>query len=188
MTGCATRSFEKAMSRVAIDRVYNDLSALGHELGPDRIGLDVNIVIAGPGTSPETAVEDAVRTAHYALEAGVRHKIKVDLNLHPYYQGRRGRPVFRTIGVVHWRRRYERSPKSSPWFDRWRQTPQSSLAGKTRGTTKSVGSAKAISSAAALPLTDSIRLTILIRTQRTLMSALVIETVAAPARSGNVAS
>ena len=85
---------EKAMPRVAIDRVYSDLSVLGRELGQERIGLDVNIVIGGPGTSPDTAVEDAMRTAHYALDSGVRHKIKVDLNLHPYYQGRRGAARF----------------------------------------------------------------------------------------------
>jgi hypothetical protein len=81
---------QKGMPRAAIDRVYGDLSALSVELGPRTIGLEVNIVIAGPGTSPDTAVEDAVMTARYALDAGARHKIKVDLNLHPYYRGDRG--------------------------------------------------------------------------------------------------
>jgi hypothetical protein len=81
---------QKAMPRVEIDRVYHDLSALAREVGQDRIGLDVNIVIAGPGTFPETAVEDAVRTAQYALELGARRRVKVDLNLHPYYRGTRG--------------------------------------------------------------------------------------------------
>ena len=59
-----------------------------------RIGLDVNIVIAGPGTTPETAVEDAVMTARYALTAGAEHGVKVDLNLHPYYVGSRGSARF----------------------------------------------------------------------------------------------
>ena len=94
MTGCETSVLQKAMPRAAIDRVYRDLGALGLELGPGRIGLDVNIVIAGPGTSPETAVEDAVRTARYALDLGSRHGIKVDLNLHPYYRGDRGAARF----------------------------------------------------------------------------------------------
>jgi hypothetical protein len=86
---------QKAMPRAAIDRVYSDLSALCLELRPARIGLDVNIVIAGPGTSPDTAAEDAVRTARYALDLGSHYGIKVDLNLHPYYRGDRGASRFR---------------------------------------------------------------------------------------------
>ncbi len=85
---------QKAMPRVAIERVYGDLSALGFELGPGRIGLDVNIVIAGPGTSAGTAVEDAAATAQYALASGVRQRINVDLNPHPYYRGDRGASRF----------------------------------------------------------------------------------------------
>jgi hypothetical protein len=85
---------QKAMPRVAIERVYSDLSALGRELGPGRIGLDVNIVIAGPGTSPGTAVEDAVATARYALDLSAHQRISVDLNLHPYYRGDRGASRF----------------------------------------------------------------------------------------------
>ena len=61
----------KAMSRRAIDRVFHDLGTLAADLGPGRIGLDVNIVIAGPGTSPENAVDDAVITARSCLIAGV---------------------------------------------------------------------------------------------------------------------
>jgi hypothetical protein len=84
----------KAMPRATIDRTFGDLGALCRDLGPGRIGLDVNIVIAGPGTSPETAVDDAVTTAHYALESGISHGLKVDLNLHPYYRGDRGAARF----------------------------------------------------------------------------------------------
>ena len=51
----------KAMPRAAIIRVFRDLGTLAAEYGADRIGLDVNIVIAGPGTTTETAVDDAVR-------------------------------------------------------------------------------------------------------------------------------
>jgi hypothetical protein len=80
----------KGMSRTAINRVFNDLSRLAVEFGPSRIGLDVNIVIAGPGTSRETAIDDAVGTARFALTKGADHGIRVDLNLHPYYPGARG--------------------------------------------------------------------------------------------------
>jgi hypothetical protein len=85
---------QKAMPRVAIEWVYSDLSALGLELGPGRISLDVNIVIAGPGTSAGTAVEDVVATAHYALHLSAHQRINVDLNLHPYYRGDRGASRF----------------------------------------------------------------------------------------------
>ena len=80
----------KGMPRHAIDRVFRDLSRLAAEFGPARIGLDVNIVIAGPGTTRETAVDDAVLTARYVLIAGADHGVNVDLNLHPYYPGSRG--------------------------------------------------------------------------------------------------
>jgi len=81
---------QKAMPRTAIARVFRDLSTLAAEFGQERIGLDVNIVIAGPGTTDATAVEDAVMTARFALISGVEHGLKIDLNLHPYYAGSRG--------------------------------------------------------------------------------------------------
>ena len=81
----------KAMpGRTAIDCVFQELKKLAVEFGPARIGLDVNIVIAGPGTNSETAVDDAVFTARFALTTGTEHGVPVDLNLHPYYAGSRG--------------------------------------------------------------------------------------------------
>jgi hypothetical protein len=80
----------KGMSRGAINQVFDDLSQLAAEFGPSRIGLDVNIVIGGPGTCRETAIDDAVSTARFALTQGAEHGIRVDLNLHPYYPGARG--------------------------------------------------------------------------------------------------
>ena len=85
---------QKAMPRTAIARVFRDLSTLAAEFGPERIGLDVNIVIAGPGTTDETAVDDAVMTARLALISGAEHGVNVDLNLHPYYAGSRGSARF----------------------------------------------------------------------------------------------
>ena len=80
----------KAMPRAAITRAFRDVGALATEFGTNRIGLDINIVIAGPGTTLETAIDDAVRTAELALSAGAQHGVHVDLNLHPYYSGARG--------------------------------------------------------------------------------------------------
>ncbi len=85
----------KGMPRAAVDRVFRELSKLALEFGPGRIGLDVNIVIAGPGTDRETAIADAVRTARFVLMAAAEHGgITVDLNLHPYYPGSRGMDRF----------------------------------------------------------------------------------------------
>jgi hypothetical protein len=80
----------KATPHTAIARVFRDLGTLADELGPGSIGLDVNVVIAGPGTAHDTAVDDAVMTARSALISGVEHGVKVDLNLHPYYRSSRG--------------------------------------------------------------------------------------------------
>jgi hypothetical protein len=80
---------EKRMPRPAITRVFRDLGGLAAEFGPGRIGLDVNIVIGGPGTTPATIVHDALETARFALVAGLEHHVDVDLNLHPYYVGAR---------------------------------------------------------------------------------------------------
>jgi hypothetical protein len=85
---------QKAMPRTAIARVFRDLSRLAAERGAGQVGLDVNIVLGGPGTSNETALDDAVTTARFALDSGLEHGVKVDLNLHPYYAGDRGSARF----------------------------------------------------------------------------------------------
>jgi hypothetical protein len=84
----------KVMPREKIIRVFRDLGELASEYGADRIALDVNIVIGSPGTTRETVVADAAETALFALRAGSEHGVRVDLNLHPYYIGQRGRAIF----------------------------------------------------------------------------------------------
>ena len=83
---------EKAMPRDAILHVFHDLGSIASELGPNRIGLDVNIVIERRD-EVETAVQDAALTAEFAL-SGARTGLSVDLNLHPYYIGPRGSARF----------------------------------------------------------------------------------------------
>jgi hypothetical protein len=85
---------QKAMPRAAIMRVFRDLGTLAAEFGANRIGLDINIVIGGPGTTTLTALDDALRTAEFALGAGLSHGVTVDLNLHSYYSGARGAARF----------------------------------------------------------------------------------------------
>ena len=82
------------MPRAAVMRVFRDLGAVAAEFGANRVGLDINIVIGGPGTTPLTAVDDACRTAEFASSAGLSHGMDVDLNLHPYYSGARGAARF----------------------------------------------------------------------------------------------
>ena len=63
---------QKAMPRTAIMRVLRELGTLAAEFGETRIGLDVNILIGGPGTTPDLAVADAVGSALFALQAAAR--------------------------------------------------------------------------------------------------------------------
>ena len=54
--------------------------------GRERIGVTFNILVGGPGTTAQTAVDDALTTARFALQTGRDANIAVDLNLHPYYR------------------------------------------------------------------------------------------------------
>ena len=56
--------------------------------------MTFNILVGGPGTTLQTAVDDALTTADFALETGRAADISVDLNLHPYYRSARGRSHF----------------------------------------------------------------------------------------------
>jgi hypothetical protein len=75
-------------------RAFQNLGHVAAEFGHDRVGLDVNIVVAGPGTRADTAIADALLTARFALDAGREHGVFVDLNIHPYYVGARGMTAF----------------------------------------------------------------------------------------------
>lgn len=82
----------KKMSPEGIRRAFRTVG--GVAVRGWRVGVDVNVVIGGPGTSFRSAVQDAVATARYALELGREAGVRVDLNLHPYYPSRRGRDRF----------------------------------------------------------------------------------------------
>jgi len=85
---------QKAMSRTAIARVFRDLREVAAGYVAESVGIDVNILIAGPGTTSETAIDDATATARFALSSGLEYGVKVDLNLHPYYAGHRASARF----------------------------------------------------------------------------------------------
>jgi hypothetical protein len=82
---------EKGMSRQGIQRAFDHLAAAAERIAPGRVGVDVNIVVAGPGTTSQTAVSDALETARFTL---ARCEIPVDFNIHPYYPSVRGRTRF----------------------------------------------------------------------------------------------
>lgn len=85
---------EKQMPRLNILRAYAAIKSASAQLGPHRVGLDVNVVVAGPGTTVETAMTDAVETARFAFQAGRDFGVSVDLNIHPYYPSMRGQARF----------------------------------------------------------------------------------------------
>ncbi len=84
----------KRMPRAAVSRAVEAIGSVASALGPGRIGLTFNILVGGPGTTSQTAVDDALATADFALEAGREAGLSVDLNLHPYYLSTRGRSEF----------------------------------------------------------------------------------------------
>lgn len=84
----------KRMPRAAIRRAVEAIGAMAADLGTERIGLTFNILVGGPGTTLQTAVDDALATADFALETGRAANLAVDLNLHPYYRSARGRSHF----------------------------------------------------------------------------------------------
>jgi len=85
---------QKKMPRSAVTRAFDSVGAVARALGPGRVGLDVNVVVAGPGTAAENAVEEAAATARFAFEQARRASLEIDLNLHPYYPSERGRTRF----------------------------------------------------------------------------------------------
>ena len=84
----------KKMPRAAIERAFAALADAAAVIGRDRIGIDVNLVVAGPGTDPASAIDDAVGTARFAFARAAAHQLPIDLNLHAYYPSARGRARF----------------------------------------------------------------------------------------------
>jgi len=82
------------MPRAAVNRVVEAIRSATGDLGHGRIGLTFNILIGGPGTTSQDALDDALRTARFALETARDANVSVDLNLHPYYRGARGQASF----------------------------------------------------------------------------------------------
>jgi hypothetical protein len=81
---------EKKMPRTAVLRAFEAVGSVARQIGVGRVGMDVNVLVGGPGTDRATAVGDAVETARFALQSGQQVGISVDLNIHPYYPSQRG--------------------------------------------------------------------------------------------------
>jgi hypothetical protein len=82
------------MPRAAVKRAVGQIGSAAADLGAQRLGATFNILVGGPGTTLQTAVDDALTTACFALEAGRAAGISVDLNLYPYYRSTRGQEHF----------------------------------------------------------------------------------------------
>ena len=89
------RSCEKECRAPAIDRVFRDLESSSRPNSDRaRIGLDVNIVIAGPGTTPKYGHRRRRANGSFCLDRRRRTWHSIDLNLHPYYPSSRGKARF----------------------------------------------------------------------------------------------
>ena len=94
MNTSATRSCGKKC-RQGHRSGFPRLGALAADLGPGRIGLDVNIVIAGPGTEPGKCRRRCRDHGSLGVDRRARlNGVDVDLNLHPYSAGARGSDRF----------------------------------------------------------------------------------------------
>lgn len=85
--GIRNKLLEKGMSLEGIRRAFDHVADAAEQVGRHRVGIDVNILVGGPGTTSQSAAVDAVRTASFAL---VRSQVSVDFNIHPYYPSSRG--------------------------------------------------------------------------------------------------
>jgi hypothetical protein len=89
----------KQMPRRAIERAVRAISAARHAANSEGNraalpGLSANVIVGGPGTTPDSIVRDAVQTALYAQGLAERYGLPLDLNLHPYYPSKRSSARF----------------------------------------------------------------------------------------------
>jgi uncharacterized Fe-S cluster-containing MiaB family protein len=77
---------KKAMPTERVQRAFDDV-ATAAALSSGRIGIDINVLVGGPGTTPQSAVTDAVSTVRFVL---TNTRVSVDFNIHPYYRSTRG--------------------------------------------------------------------------------------------------
>lgn len=82
---------QKRMPMYRIQRAFAEIARAAGQIGSDRFGVDVNILVGGPGTTDATAPLDAANTATFAV---TNCPVPVDFNLHPYYRSSRGSERF----------------------------------------------------------------------------------------------
>jgi hypothetical protein len=88
---------EKALQRFRL--AWDGLTASQRETVATP-GLSINIVIGSPGTDADTVQQDALNTAHYALDLAQRYDLALDLNIHPFYPSRHSLTHFPTTQRV----------------------------------------------------------------------------------------
>jgi hypothetical protein len=89
---------EKRMPRAAVERAALALGRAAREAaenpGAASIGLDVNVVVGGPGAAGGRAPADAAATARWAVALARAAGVPLDLNVHPYDPSARGAARF----------------------------------------------------------------------------------------------
>jgi len=86
---------QKRMPWDAVRRALQTVKSVGDRCGVERVGVDVNLLVGGPGTTLDTAVAETVQSARDVLAEITG---RVDFNLHPYYPSARGRAQFPNHG------------------------------------------------------------------------------------------
>jgi uncharacterized protein (UPF0216 family) len=84
-----TEVLNKKISRKNIERAFENVGRYNGE-----VGVDVNVVIQPPSIRGEESIQEAVRTAEYAISFGKEYGVPVDLNIHPYYPSKMGLSKF----------------------------------------------------------------------------------------------
>lgn len=89
----------KQMPRTAIERAVRTIATVHRAvvLGGNKAalpGLAANVIVGGPGTTPNSIVRDAVETSTYSLNLAQAYDLPLDLNLHPYYPSKRSTARF----------------------------------------------------------------------------------------------
>lgn len=81
---------EKKMPRAAVLRGLDTVADAARRTSPERVALDANVLIGGPGVEEAHVATDAFETALWLLRECGQRSLSLDLNLHPYYPSRRG--------------------------------------------------------------------------------------------------
>ena len=113
---------EKKMPENAILRGLDAVADAARQTSPERIGLDANVLVGGPGVEGTRVATDAFETALWLLRECDQRSLSLDLNLHPYYPSRRGLARFPSHPRCSWHQ-VQRSVEMIVELEEFRECP-----------------------------------------------------------------